>query len=273
MEKAGVQDIDFIVARLHARHAGIVSDERLDRACAIRTVPELARRLWPDDAPPTMTSAEFQRRVVAEFAEEMAFLARNVPAAMRPFFEALLEGSRPRRHKSLEEDNAAARKYYETLLARAKACAPPDDGPALSLARQEAATFIATACLRLVFNYGAKPEAAAACHFGGTAIDKTMFREAAAAPDLASALAAFARVVAPGSSPATIAELEGAAWDRYLQLARRIWSADPVASSAIIGYAGIRRIEVANLVTLSEGLRMGVEPRRLRSFLAPRPAR
>ena len=273
MAKSGVRDIDFTVARLHARHAEILSGERLDRACTIRTIPELARLRWPEDAPPTMTSAEFQQRVADEFAEEMEFLARNVPQGVRLFFETLQESSRPRRHQSLEEDNAAARKYYETLLDRAKACTPPDDVPALTLARQEAATFIATACLRLVFNYGLSPEAASSCYFGGTPIDAAMFNEAATASDLASALAVFARVVAPDASPTTIAELEGAAWDRYLRLSRRIWAADPVATSSTIGYAGIRRIEVANLITLSEGLRMGVEPKRLRSFLAPHSTR
>jgi vacuolar-type H+-ATPase subunit C/Vma6 len=38
----------------------------------------------------------------------------------------------------------------------------------------------------------------------------------------------------------------------------------------VIGYAGIRRVEVANLITLSEGIRAGAEAERIRTRLIPR---
>ena len=40
---------------------------------------------------------------------------------------------------------------------------------------------------------------------------------------------------------------------------------------AVIGYAAIRRIELVNLITLTEGLRLGLEPLRIRERLIPRP--
>ena len=39
--------------------------------------------------------------------------------------------------------------------------------------------------------------------------------------------------------------------------------------AAVAGFLGIRRVEVANLITLSEGLRLGMDGRELRARLIP----
>jgi len=39
---------------------------------------------------------------------------------------------------------------------------------------------------------------------------------------------------------------------------------------AIVGYAGLRRVEVANLITISEGIRGGMAAEAIRGRLIPR---
>ncbi len=268
MALSTVRDVDFIVARIHAHHASMVEGGRLDEMCRIRTVPELARRLW-DDATPTMTSAEFQRRVVAEYAAEIDKLALSVPEGVRLFFEMLKEGKRALAHQSLEADTAAATKYYAELISRARNCAPPNGRPAYEIAAQSASIFLGMLALRLVFNYAMKPALVGKYYFDGTFISRQVFDGIVAASELQPALDLCSSAIAGGVPCRTIPELEAAAWDRYLMLAHRLWRSDPIGVGAIIGYVGIRRIEIANLVTLSEGLRLGVESRRLRSYLIP----
>ena len=40
--------------------------------------------------------------------------------------------------------------------------------------------------------------------------------------------------------------------------------------AAVVGYVGIRHVEVANLITLSEGIVAGIAPETLRARLLPR---
>ena len=39
---------------------------------------------------------------------------------------------------------------------------------------------------------------------------------------------------------------------------------------AVAGYFGVRRMEIANLITLSESIRLGVDEREIRARLMPR---
>jgi vacuolar-type H+-ATPase subunit C/Vma6 len=39
---------------------------------------------------------------------------------------------------------------------------------------------------------------------------------------------------------------------------------------AVIGYAGLRRVETANLITLSEGIRTGMTAEAMRARMIPR---
>ena len=65
--------------------------------------------------------------------------------------------------------------------------------------------------------------------------------------------------------------LEVLAWHRYLRLARAAMRRSQLALGVVAGYAAIRRVELANLITLSEGIRAGVEPDVIRRRLIPRP--
>ena len=52
--------------------------------------------------------------------------------------------------------------------------------------------------------------------------------------------------------------LESLAWRRFLRLANGAFRGSHMGLGAVVGYLEIRRVEVANLITLSEGIRTGV---------------
>jgi hypothetical protein len=64
--------------------------------------------------------------------------------------------------------------------------------------------------------------------------------------------------------------LEALAWRRYLRLSNRAFRRSHLGLGAVIGYVGIRRAEVANLITLSEGIRVGEAAEAIRARLIPR---
>jgi vacuolar-type H+-ATPase subunit C/Vma6 len=65
------------------------------------------------------------------------------------------------------------------------------------------------------------------------------------------------------------ATLETLAWNRYLRLARRAFRNNHMGLGAVVAFTAIRRIEVANLITLSEGIRTDMEPDVIRRRLVP----
>ena len=56
-------------------------------------------------------------------------------------------------------------------------------------------------------------------------------------------------------------------WKRFLRLANLAFRQSHIGLGAIVGYTGIRRIEVANLITISEGIRKGMAPETIRARL------
>lgn len=78
-----------------------------------------------------------------------------------------------------------------------------------------------------------------------------------------------AAVTAPRSVP-DASHAESLAWSRFLRLANRAFRRSPMGEAAVAGYAAIRRIELANLITVSEGIRAHMPAQQLRSRLIPR---
>ncbi len=64
--------------------------------------------------------------------------------------------------------------------------------------------------------------------------------------------------------------LESLVWRRYFRLANRAFRRGNIGLGAIMGYAGLRRIEVANLIAISEGIKNGMNDETIRSHLIPR---
>jgi len=89
--------------------------------------------------------------------------------------------------------------------------------------------------------------------------------------DVASAAAGAALDEVPkvADEALTPADLEPLAWARYYRLANRAFRRSHMGLAAVVAYTAIRRVELANLITLSEGIRLSRPPDVLRRCLIP----
>lgn len=160
--------------------------------------------------------------------------------------------------------------YLRELVRRARRLADEARAEVERLVSQEADIFHMMLAARGVFHYGLKPEMLAGLHVAGSALTRKEFLAMLCARDLAAvAAAAVGRVVDSLPAAADAAELEALAWNRFHRLANAAFRRSHMGVGAVIGYAALRRVELANLITLSEGLRVGLDARSLRSRLIP----
>ena len=163
--------------------------------------------------------------------------------------------------------------YLTELLARARALPRAHRDDVLGIARQEADTFHLALAARGRFSYDLAPEMLGPFHVPGTRIGRQTFRRMLRAECLADValMAAGAAIDGPpeGAEP-DAAALETLAWNRYYRLANRTFRRSHMGLGAVVAYAAIRRIELANLITLTEGVRARVPPDALRQRLIPR---
>lgn len=161
--------------------------------------------------------------------------------------------------------------YYAELVRRASLCGSSGDEEGVKiLADQEAAVFMTMLALRGALNYGLKPETLSRFYVGGTRLSRQMYERLATVQlkDVASVAGGVAFDALPPEP--SVPDVEAACWGRYLRLANRLFRRGHMNVAAIAGFVGLRRIEVANLITISEGLRLGVDGRDLRQRLIPR---
>ena len=78
----------------------------------------------------------------------------------------------------------------------------------------------------------------------------------------------------PQESPAEVVvpEIERLAWKRFLRLANAAFRHSHMGLGAVVGYLALRRVEVANLITISEGVRVDLPALRTRTRLIQRGA-
>jgi len=160
--------------------------------------------------------------------------------------------------------------YLRELLGRAAAA--PDREHVRRPVEQEVRTFQTMLAARGRFVFGLDAEA----------LEPFAVRTGALAPLLAAgdlealARAAVGRAIdrmpsgeAGGLDPA---DLETLAWDRYARVANWTFRRSHMGLGAVVAYAALRRVELANLIRISEGIRLGVAPEALRRRLIPREA-
>lgn len=171
--------------------------------------------------------------------------------------------------------------YFHELLARARRIADEDREVIKSLVVQEANIFQLMLGMRGKFHYDLPADLLLPLSVAGTGNPDEWFGALLAAPDvLAAAKCAVGHALdelpperaAPKAFGATAnpAAVEALAWTRFLRLANSAFRRSHMGLGAVVGYAGLRRVEVANLITLSEGIRNGVEAKKLRARLIPR---
>lgn len=176
---------------------------------------------------------------------------------------------------------ALDRGYFLELLAALEALPSSDHETVRAIVLQEVDIFHLMLVARGRFGYGLTPEQLAPLHVPGSAITRTRFAEWLADADL-SAVAGHALGIVIDTLPAargassqeTVAvdptTLEALAWERFWRLANRAFRRGQMGLGVVIGYVGLRRIEVANLITLCEGIRLGMPGERIRARLIPR---
>ena len=206
--------------------------------------------------------------------------ARLLP--QRPFRQSL------KRALELDHDHprpffleaALDRGYFQELLARVARVGGEDQEVIKALVLQEVDMFHLMLVVRGRFHYGLTPESLLAWHGGGTGIPRSRFAAMLDAPDLLTAAGlAVGRALdvlpprqesSEGAATVDPAALEALAWKRFLRLANRAFRRSHMGLGAVVGYVGIRRVEVANLITLSEGIRTGTAADALRPELISR---
>ena len=223
-------------------------------------------------------------------------LALDVPALLAAGslaeFAALLPVGAPR--KSLRQaldvyhdqsrpfflEAALDRGYLQELLHKAGSLTGEDRELITPILLQETDAFHLLLVARGKFHYGLPPELLWPLHVRGSGIPSDRFNAMLTASDVLGAAGfAVGRAIDAlpsehGSSagPAAVdaSLLEALAWRRYLRLSNRAFRRSHLGLGAVIGYVGIRRAEVANLITLSEGIRVGEAAEAIRARLIPR---
>ena len=73
-----------------------------------------------------------------------------------------------------------------------------------------------------------------------------------------------------GSMAIDASTLESLAWKRFFRLANLAFRQSHMGLGTIMGYVGLRRVEVANLITISEGIRSDMAAETIRGRLIQR---
>ncbi len=197
-------------------------------------------------------------------ANALTLALRNHGAETRPFFfEAVMD-----------------RDYLQELLRRVSLLSGDDLELARPLVEQEVNAFLLMLAVRARFNYGIRVETLSPFYIraGGTSLERFNWLLQAASPYEAAilmigrALDDMPSVRASDTTDmaALTAELERLAQERFLHLSNRAFRRSPVGFGALLGYAGMRRVEVANLITISEGIRAHASFEEIRSHVVPR---
>ena len=215
--------------------------------------------------------------------------ALAVAGSVRDFFHLLETGPiRRSLEKAIHEygedarpfffEAAIDRGYLTELVRRFKALSGGDREDAGNLIRNEADIFHLVLALRGRFNYGLSSDQLLSLHVPGAGIGYFTFMDMLNDPDpLTAVKRVVMRVLDPlpfeggqGEVSIPVTVLERLAWHRYLRIARSIFRRSHMGFGAVVAHCAIRRIEVANLITVSEGIRAGMDPDVIRVQTIPR---
>lgn len=193
-----------------------------------------------------------------ESAERVVGVARDKTKMF--FFEAALD-----------------RAYCEGLVARADRLVPEDNEPVRAIVNQEVDMFHLMLVVRGKFHYRLSREMIQPLHVAGTLISRGLFSAMLNDLELDVAVGRVAERVldgmpfqqgpCDGSKTVESFALEGLAWKRFLRLSNMAFRQSHPGIGTVVGYAGLRRVEVANLITISEGIRGSMPPESIRAHL------
>lgn len=260
--------LDYLAARLHGRRSRLAEAERLDALAQLRTLSDLERICL---APPgNHTTTEFQHLLIRNWVSELTAFLPHLSGPEAGLI-AWLPTRFDNRPKPFFAEAAMDRDYFRELLHRAQAIRGEDGHRIRTLFTLEVDAFHMMLAIRGRFHYHLAAEALMPMHVEETRIPHKRFSAMLSAPDIASA-AALARGRAWEGTPGTgdPSALETMIGNGYLHLANRIFRRSHTGFGVVVGYLGIRRVEIANLTTISEGLRIGITGDSILHRLIPR---
>lgn len=168
--------------------------------------------------------------------------------------------------------------YFEEMFHRTDPLPAGEREVIRPMISQEADLFQFQLAVRGRFHLGFPAEALLPLRVTGSGAGPGWFTALLAAPDISAAAKLAAAVItdalAPldsssGTGPA-LAGIEALAWQRYYRLANGAFRRSHLGLGAVAGYFGVRRVEIANLITLSEGIRLGLGAEEIRGRMMPR---
>ena len=175
---------------------------------------------------------------------------------------------------------ALDRGYFQELLDKVEPLSDEDREVVKPIVLQEVDAFHLMLVVRGKFHYDLTAELLSPLHVRRSGIPSERFSAMLAAADVLSAATfAVGRAIdalpserGSGEASQTVdpSTLEALAWRRYLRLSNRAFRRSHMGLAAVVGYVGIRRVEVANLITLSEEIRSSAVAENIRARLIPR---
>lgn len=330
-----IKDLDHLAARVHARRGRLYDGARLRALCALGSVAELGRTLFPGDK--INAPAGLEERLVALFITETREIAacfggdrasllewqaaRFQLGNLKTMVRALAAGADPKEARGLlvdlpsgmegygkelagiksREDLAAAlpegifrdsltwayadypdknavffieaaleRDYLAELSARAEGLGAADRENAGSLYELETAAFNQALAVRGKFFYGFENKELLRLYAPCPDRKLREFKAILAAPDLRGALTlASGGESFPNGPEPGLAGLEALFRRRYRRAALKALRGDHLGFGTVSAYLALRRLETADLITIAEGLRLGIGATELESRVLP----
>ncbi len=161
--------------------------------------------------------------------------------------------------------------YFQELLARTRQLSGEDLAAVRPLALQETNFFQFMLAARGRFHYDLPTDVLLSLRLPGSFED--WFKTLLTAPDMLAAAKDSVGIVFdewPWVASFGEADLEALAWKRFLRLANGAFYRSYMGLGTVVCYAGLRRVETADLITLSEGIRTGMTTGAMRARLISR---
>jgi vacuolar-type H+-ATPase subunit C/Vma6 len=267
---SGADLVDWTLVRFQAENLKVWI-----RAC-LKKVPKEDVYVYLVPLPAEL-ALDAQEAVAAESPED---LLRLVPKGfLRDNLEKALETYRDH-HRLFFLEAALDCGYFQGLVARTERLSREDREIVRPMICQETDIFHLMLATRGKHHYGLAPEMLLPFHVAGTRITRAVFAAMLNDPDISRSMSriagrvfdtAFSEPVSNDGSMALDASvLEGLAWNRFFRLANLAFRQSHMGLGTVMGYVGLRRVEVANLITISEGIRNGMEADTIRERLTPR---
>jgi vacuolar-type H+-ATPase subunit C/Vma6 len=179
-------------------------------------------------------------------------------------------------------ESALDRAYLAELLRKADGLSGEDRELIRPIVVQELDIFHLMLALRGKLLYGMESVALLPFHLAGTRVSRDVFEKILEESDVhAMAARGLDRVVdgsdsgQPGHRTETVdpAALEKLAWSRFWRLAQRAFRRSHMGAASVVAYVELRRVEVANLITACEAIRLGIPAQSVDARLIPVGAR